>query len=136
MSTILGVNFGREFFGGPETMENKKTEKLAEKLRWRFHCKFCEQSCENLPDQNNQFTRNPLCGGGGGGRNLGINLSGSLQKPFLLENWSLQPPIQNNCENDAIFDEKYFLQFEGIFGPQILGKEGHFPATTSKNRTS
>ena len=42
MPTILDVNFGREFFGWPETLEKNKAEKFAIKIRHHI-------SLRNLP---------------------------------------------------------------------------------------
>ena len=60
MPTILGVNVGREFFGGPETLE-----KQGHKFRWKnsleeFAEKFGWQFSQNSPDQNKNVNPNPL----------------------------------------------------------------------------
>ena len=55
MPTILGVNLGRTFFGGPEVLRKKsEADKFAEKkLQSNFAAKFAE------PKEN--IHPNPLC---------------------------------------------------------------------------
>ena len=62
MPTILDVNFGREFFLVAWSPGKTRPKKIAEKqfaikIRWEFRRQFSY----NSPDQNINFTPNPLC---------------------------------------------------------------------------
>ena len=60
MLTILDLNFGREFFGWPETLE-----KQGRKIRYQnLPSKFAEKFAGKFPKirrTKNKFTPNPLC---------------------------------------------------------------------------
>ena len=59
MPTILGVNFGREFL--PEILEKQGQKFCGEFWPSKFAEKFAGNFPYNSPDQNKQFTPNPLC---------------------------------------------------------------------------